>query len=400
MRWSTPADLRGQVQRLWDRGAILAGLAGGESPFPRRLVLKAPSSTELLERFDEARAWTQRLCALPHLRLELREIRHRVLGANSLPAEAWVDDWTAAVALIGKEKEAKAFLQLLELTEARRPALREWLARRPLRALELAEAWPRLLDVVDWIAAHPRPGIFLRQIDLPGVHSKWVEAQRGVLGELLDLVLPPGAVDPTAAGAAQFLRRYGFRDKPERIRMRVLDPSRSPFPDIGSADITLDAGSFARLRRCADQVFITENEINFLAFPELAGAIVIFGAGYGFEALARAQWLEDCYLRYWGDIDTHGFAILSQLRGHFRHVESFLMDRRTLMAFEPLWGTETSPTTRDLPYLTAEEQNLYDDLRDQRIRPNLRLEQERIGFNWVLAALGRSAGARAKDDKR
>ena len=34
-----------------------------------------------------------------------------------------------------------------------------------------------------------------------------------------------------------------------------------------------------------------------------------------------------------GDIDTHGFAILDTLRARFDHVESFLMDRDTLMAF-------------------------------------------------------------------
>jgi hypothetical protein len=30
---------------------------------------------------------------------------------------------------------------------------------------------------------------------------------------------------------------------------------------------------------------------------------------------------------------------------------------------------------------------LYDDLRDNRMRRNLRLEQERIGFGWVESAL-------------
>ena len=31
----------------------------------------------------------------------------------------------------------------------------------------------------------------------------------------------------------------------------------------------------------------------------------------------------------------------------------------------------------------ADEGTLYDDLRDNRIRSNLRLEQERIAFSWV-----------------
>ena len=141
----------------------------------------------------------------------------------------------------------------------------------------------------------------------------------------------------------------------------------------------------------AVQVFITENETNFLAFPPAHKGMVIFGAGYGFEALGRARWLNDCgcRLHYWGDIDTHGFAILNALRSHFDNVESFLMDRHTLDAFKPVWGVEDTPLLRDLPRLTNDEQALYDDLRDNRIRPNLRLEQERISFGWVLAALAK-----------
>jgi predicted MPP superfamily phosphohydrolase len=37
--------------------------------------------------------------------------------------------------------------------------------------------------------------------------------------------------------------------------------------------------------------------------------------------------------------------------------------------------------------LDAEEGALYDDLRDNRLPRNLRLEQERIGFGWIEAAL-------------
>lgn len=50
------------------------------------------------------------------------------------------------------------------------------------------------------------------------------------------------------------------------------------------------------------------------------------------EALARAAWLDRCQLLYWGDIDTHGFAILDQLRGYFPSAAPFLMDRGTLVA--------------------------------------------------------------------
>ncbi len=130
-------------------------------------------------------------------------------------------------------------------------------------------------------------------------------------------------------------------------------------------------------------MFITENETNFLAFPQARDAIVIFGAGYGWDALSRSHWLQNCSIHYWGDIDTHGFGILDQLRGQFEHVASFLMDRETLEAHTAVWGREDKPLVADLHHLTSEERGLYDDLRDNRIRAGLR----HIGFHWLAHCL-------------
>ncbi|WP_354686748.1 DUF3322 domain-containing protein [Cupriavidus necator] len=388
MNWSRPADLRAQVQKLWDRGDILSALVCGDTLFPKRLTLRVPTSGELTEGFEAVRNWLGELKQMPHCRLEMREFRHRTFGTNMLPSAAWIDALDDAAALLGKRREIERFSALLAATRQLQPLLVPWLAQRPLRALELHDAWERLLEIVGWLQRHPRPGLYLRQVDLAGVHTKFIEAHRGVLAELLDLALAPEAIDRQYAGITQFAARYGFRDKPERIRFRILDRGNRMLPgDAPTHDVTLDANSFAALRPGVSRVFITENETNFLAFPEAADSLVIFGAGYGFGLLAKATWLSHCRLHYWGDIDTHGFAILDQLRSVFDHAESLMMDRTTLMAFEAQWGVEDNQTLRDLSRLRPEEQALYDDLRDNRIRKNLRLEQERVGFDWVREAV-------------
>lgn len=387
MKLTRPNDLRVKMQKLWDSGELLASLVMNESLFPKRLALKGPTSDEIAERFDEVRGWIAELLAMPHCRVEMREFRHRVFGANAVPHEVWVDSIADALALIGKRREVAQFTTLIAVTRMCQPQLLAWLAKRPLRALALVDEWNRLLEIVAWVQAHPHPDVYLRQVDIPGVHSKFIEAQRGVLAELLDIVLPPEAIDHTASGVSQFAKRYGFLDKPERIRFRVLDPDHALLSGGLIQDITLDADSFARLYPRVTRVFITENEINFLAFPLVKNSLVIFGAGYGFEMLRKAEWLSNCCIHYWGDIDTHGFAILDQLRSQFDHVTSFLMDRATLLAFASLWGEEAQQTLRGLPRLNSEESALYDDLRDNRIRKNLRLEQERIGFDWVVSAI-------------
>jgi hypothetical protein len=386
--WTTPAELRAQLMRRWDKGELLAEIVAPGDLFPLRLSLRGPTSSDLSERFDEVRTWAAGLQQSPGCRLVMREVRHRVIGQNSLPGEAWVDTPDDALRLVGKARDARAFQALLAITLRQQPTLLHWLQRQPLRALALAELWSQLLDVVAWLQAHPRPDIYLRQVDLPGVHSKFIESQRGVLSELLDLTLPADAIDTMASGAAQFARRYGFRDKPLRVRLRFLDPEHSAWVSGADADYTISQQAFARLAPDVRHVFITENEINFLAFPPAAGSFVVLGAGYGFEAIARAAWLQQCGLHYWGDIDTHGFAILDQLRAQFPHAQSFLMDHDTLLVHQAQWTLEPQPTQRDLPRLNEAERRVYDDLRWRRLRDEpLRLEQERITFGRVERAV-------------
>jgi hypothetical protein len=61
------------------------------------------------------------------------------------------------------------------------------------------------------------------------------------------------------------------------------------------------------------------------------------------------------------------------------------------MAHLSQWVREPQPVRRDLHRLRQAEQSLYDDLRTDRIRPALRLEQERIRFGWLQDALARLA---------
>lgn len=383
MTWTGPKELKAQLARLWERGELLRDAVTGNVRFPLRMSVKSPNSADITDRFNEVREWATELAATNSVRVEWQELRHRVQGAQKLPACVWVETLGDALTWLGKRKDWERFSAQVSTTRQMHPALLPWLEKRPLQALELSIEWPRLLAVVAWLVEHPRPGIYLRQVDLPGVHSKFIETHRGVLTELLDLALPVDAVDSGKTGISQFPARYGFLAKPMRIRFRVLDPAIRFVPGSASPDVTLDADSFSRLDLDVKRVFITENETNFLAFPKVANAIVIFGAGYGWDALARSHWLKNCPIHYWGDIDTHGFGILNQLRGQFDHVVSFLMDRATLDAHAAIWGSEDKPLRVDLHRLTPEECALYDDLRDNRIRAGLRLEQEYIGFHWL-----------------
>ena len=383
--WSTAGDVRSHLKRLWERGRLLADVAQPGNTFPLRVSLKRPTSPELVTRFEEVRTWVDDVRGIGQARLELRDVNHRQLGPNSIPVALWFDTVEAAVATIGMTRELQRFTALVELTNGRCPQLLPLLAKRPLEALAEAAAWPRILDVVDWMQHHPRPGIYLRQVDIPGVHTKFIEQHQRTLAVMLDVVLPESAVE-VAAGHSEFARRYGFRGRPHMIRFRYLDRQFAVNTSDQDRHYSLTAADFGRINP-PRRVFMTENEINFLAFPGVPDSVVVFGAGSGFDHLLHVPWLAEVPLHYWGDIDTHGFAILDQLRGYAPHATSMLMDRETLLAHREFWGVEEKPTRRDLSKLTRKEREVYDDLRDNRLQPNLRLEQERIQFSWVQAAI-------------
>ncbi len=396
-RWTTPKDLIDQTRRLWDSGRLLADRLDSDSQlFPLRLRLGRPRPGDLVDQFDAVRTWVAELLAgsceqRGHgYAIEWREINHRVVGRNRMPVAIVLPSADDALRLIGKTRQAQRFEELAADLLAEFPVLQSWLVRRPLVALNHLDDWPRLLAILHYFQQRPRPGIFLRQLDIPGVDTKFIENRRRLLSELLDVVLPGGAIDPTAIGARGFNQRYGLKNRPALLRFRMLDPT---LRFHGLSDLSVPAAEFNGLDLAVDTMFITENEINGLVFPDHPRAIVIFGLGYGLDRLADIDWLRRLHCWYWGDIDTHGFAILNRLRHYFPQARSFLMDRTTLDAHRDLWGQEPADRrySGELDQLDKAEQALYRALRDDHLGPRIRLEQEHVRFTWLkrfLASLG------------
>jgi hypothetical protein len=209
------------------------------------------------------------------------------------------------------------------------------------------------------------------------VDTKFIERHRSVLAELLDLQLDCDRIDQDAT---DFAARYRFRRKPGYVRFR------SP-GSAGFSELTVRTDEFAAPPPGARRAYVVENEITYLAFPLPGAAIVIFGGGYAVDVLEPLGWLADLDLVYWGDVDTHGFAILNRLRHRFGHARSMLMDRATLLAHRDQWVTEPRPTAAVLDLLDTEESELYRDLANGSFGPPVRLEQERIRFAAIERAL-------------
>ena len=106
--------------------------------------------------------------------------------------------------------------------------------------------------------------------------------------------------------------------------------------------------------------------------------------GYAIDVIDQIPWLRGLPIAYWGDIDTHGLAILDRLRSRLPQVQSLLMDEATLLRFRNLWVEEAKPARVPyLPNLTPVEAKLYAGLRCGTYGTRVRLEQERIPWDWA-----------------
>jgi hypothetical protein len=410
--WTAPADICAEVETLWKQGKLLATLLCARlvtepvdrSPgqraddsegakgleFPYGLRFRGPRASELGSRYEDVRAWLKVLEAASRQHrgagfdIGWQDINTRALGRNRIPTAISLPSIEDALALIGKQSEAEQALAVADMILSRYPGLTAWVMRKPHQVLSHADAWPRLLDVIGWMAGNPRPGVYARQIDVAGVDTKFVENHKTVLTELLDILLPREAIEGSATGVALFESRYGLKTKPAIIRFRLLD-AKLAFGTL--TDLAVPTDEFAALDLSVERVFIVENEITFLAFPPVSSGLVVFGGGYGVDRLATAAWIGTRHLYYWGDIDTHGFVILDRLRSYFPRSRALLMDRATLMAHEGHWSRELAPFVGNLERLNAEEHALFDDLRRDRLGAGVRLEQERVRFSYACAEI-------------
>lgn len=387
-RWTSLDDLRAASQKAWHKGSLLRELLLPTEAHPRRRALKHPSATELRDEYTAARGWAAALYAgLSGLAVETATVGRTTVGANSVPAAVVFETAQDEIDFIGKRRQAGRFLGLAAQLADLEPALQQWAAKRPIALLELDTAALTAAKVALWLRDHPQPGIYLRQLSLPGVHTKFIENHRRTIDEMVSVLRPaavPGgdAADPAGpVPGARFAARHGFLSAPELVRFRMLDPH---LPLLGAArDLTVTAAAFATLNLPVRTVIVTENQVNFLALPERPGTLALFGGGYGFSSLSEAGWLRDCEVLYWGDLDTHGFRILDQLRSNHPHVRSVMMDLETLLAHKEFWGTETKPSRAVLTRLSPDEAEVYAALGNHTYGTAVRLEQEHIQWEWA-----------------
>jgi len=159
------------------------------------------------------------------------------------------------------------------------------------------------------------------------------------------------------------LSTCGLKPLPHIVRLFILDEGlRQRTGDCVTSRLARRnwLRSICRYRR----VYIVENLQTGLAFEDYPDRLCSWAL-----VTVWAPW-RVCHgscgrsATYWGDLDTHGLAILSRARLKLPHLESALMDEHTLLRHRDLWvsgepavcsaGASSSNASRTIALLRAE----------------------------------------------
>lgn len=377
--WSAPADVAAKVRRRWDDGSLLRAYARREPAPVIEVPLRGPKVSQIGDDLDAVRAWVAALDAgrRDDARYALRwsDVGGRSFGRNRLPTRAVVDSFDQAWALLGVAATVRELDEILALVEGVEP-VRAWVAANPLKAVRLRAEWPRLLRAYAWLDRERGSGRYLREISAPGVDTKFAEQHRATLAALLGV----------GASASGFRDGLGLAGKPEIVRLRVSPGLGLP---AALSEVAVRADELRELDLRPASCLVVENETTYLSVDVPDRGIVLWGKGFEVDRVGRLPWLREVATTYWGDVDTHGFAILDRLRAWLPQTRSVLMDRDTLLAHRDRWGSEDRPARSRLTRLDPVEADLYEDLVTDRLGERVRLEQERIDWGWVVERLRR-----------
>jgi hypothetical protein len=287
---------------------------------------------------------------------------------------------------IGKKRETARFRSalsvFLEQSELSRDALYDWSVTEldELQNEHETDFWQNIIRCCIWFKNNPQSNLYIREIPL-AVHTKFIEENERLIHGLL---CPDRLVS--------FEKQHGLRDKPRFVRFRSL--SKNPPVRIGEkevAELMLPFEDFAGLPETPvlsgiEKIFIIENEIVYRTFPEVEHALCIWGAGYEVAKLSSCTFLSAYELYYFGDLDEHGFDLLSLHRSYFPQTHSFCMDLQTFLTFRTYCVSgKVLPADKIPGFLTDDERAVFMKLRSDPAHN--RLEQERISNQYLTGQL-------------
>jgi len=377
----TPEEIFKRAERKF-HGVLREWLSGESfSPIEFPVGMLSKNLTERRQQVESLRRQSKDVCGTGYS-LEWETVNMQTLGKQTHPNRVIIANLDDYLMLVRKRTVFDHFVADIRKIRQKFPGLENWIHIRLQDVIEYHGQWDDLLTVCDYFVKHPRPNVYVRELPIP-VQTKFIEMNNRILRDLLDTLLPPESIN---RDATDFNQRFGLKDKPALVRLRLLEEQLDWQYGLRIDDLSLPVDQVAHLLTHHIQpkhVIIVENLINFLTLPAIPNSIGLFGGGFAVHLLRDVNWLMKCDVIYWGDIDAHGFEILSDLRGLFAHTISLMMDQETFDTYSQYAVNGVSIRSERFGYLTDAESQLAQVI----VKEGLRLEQEHIPQAYAVTRL-------------
>ncbi len=380
-----PADVRALVlKREWNNDAGLKARLLNRKPFPIRIGLKPPAGRSAIAdmaHFQKFIGQWRSYSSQKTIQWESR--RYRALAEQTVPKFFILENIKELIEFVGSKALARSEIwtknmaPMLAISEALYPVLVKHL--KTFESIRLADA-ELLGRVVKQLSSQIGAGLYLRALPLVGVDTKFLENYQTLISDVLD-VLYNGEI--TANGG--MLEWLGCLENP-RGWLTVRPLCESVKANIGGFPVMqLHSDVLREHALPANNILVVENMQSGLGLPLLEDTIAVFGGGKNISWM-DANWLKSRRVAYWGDIDTWGLSILSDVRAKLSSVKAIMMDPDTLGQHEDRMAVEPEPLQHLPKFLTDAEAQIFSDLKVGNYLGS-RLEQERLSPDYIRIKL-------------
>ena len=389
--------------KYWNNTKALKSLLTGNTEFPIQISLKPPKGNAALNNIshfqDFVDSWKsfceQAEYESMQVKVRWETVIFRSISEQQVPTYLTIPDISSLSRMLGDAEEQQLrdwqsrilyIFDSLSIELAKRPV-------HPIRSTYERELFSTLIANLEILSGFSKlelellvklipqlhkgmgRGSYLRALPVIFVDTKFIEKNL----KLIESVT--AAIIDCSAKEMGLLSWLDCRDKPKDWLL-VKPLCKNAADALGGLPLLrMSSETLLDFELPANNILVIENEQSCLSLDNIPDTIAVSGGGKNVSWM-RADWLANKKVAYWGDVDSEGLSILSDVRSKLSTVVPLMMDSETVEAYRNRMVDEPESVAREPVALTGCELMLFRMLRNGDYG-STRLEQERLPVDYV-----------------
>lgn len=389
--------------KYWNNRKTLKNLLIGNTAFPIQISLKPPKGNAALNNimhFQEFVGSWKSFCEQAEYEsiqanVHWDTVTFRSLSEQKVPTYLTIPDIRSLARLLGEEEKRQlrnwhsriaTILGSLSIELAKRtvhpirPNYERELYNTLIANLETLSGFSDsdmqlLVKLIPQLHKGMGNGCYLRALPVIFVDTKFIEKNLGFIESVTAVIIDCSAKE------MGLLNWLDCRDTPKDWLL-VKPLCKNTTDSLGGLPVLrMSSETLLRFELPAKNILVIENDQPCLSLDNIPDTIAVAGGGKNVSWM-KADWLGNKRVAYWGDIDSEGFAILSDVRSKLSTVIPLMMDSEIVETYRDRMVDEPESVAKEPVALTDRELMFFKMLRNG-VYGCTRLEQERLPMDFV-----------------